>query len=103
MSRVRTTIVIACAAILTVGCTRKEPHAAGGAHEPEAAAGETNRVAIPSAVRQNLGITFARVEQRPVTRSVRLAGRFELLPRPLASITPCSPDGSSSRSPSTSA
>jgi len=40
----------------------------------------TNRVDIGSAVRQNLGITFARVESRDVARTLRLPGRFELLP-----------------------
>lgn len=40
----------------------------------------TNRVEIPGAVRQNLGITFAAVETRPVARTIRIPGRFELLP-----------------------
>ncbi len=37
-------------------------------------------VDIPSAVRQNLGITFITVERRPVRSTVRLAGEFELRP-----------------------
>jgi multidrug efflux pump subunit AcrA (membrane-fusion protein) len=37
-------------------------------------------VEIPPAVRQNLGITFAKVENRPVSRTLRLPGHFELLP-----------------------
>lgn len=40
----------------------------------------TNRVDINTAVRQNLGITFARVESRNVARTLRVPGRFELLP-----------------------
>lgn len=40
----------------------------------------TNRVDIPATVRQNLGITFARVEYRNVARTLRVPGRFELLP-----------------------
>jgi multidrug efflux pump subunit AcrA (membrane-fusion protein) len=31
-------------------------------------------------VRQNLGITFAKVESRPVSRTLRLPGAFELIP-----------------------
>src|SRR5690606_32496968 len=31
-------------------------------------------------VRENLGITFARVEQRPVAATLRVPGRFEALP-----------------------
>ena len=45
------------------------------------AAGATTRVVeIPPAVRQNLGITFVRVERRPVRSTVRLPGQFELRP-----------------------
>jgi multidrug resistance efflux pump len=40
----------------------------------------TNRVDINAAVRQNLGITFAKVEERNVARTLRVPGRFELLP-----------------------
>jgi len=48
-------------------------------HEAEAPM-PTNRVAIPAAVRQNLGITFASVESRAVEHTLRVPGRFELLP-----------------------
>lgn len=37
-------------------------------------------VAVPSEVRQNLGITFATVERRQVQNSLRAPGVFELLP-----------------------
>jgi len=40
----------------------------------------TNRVDVPSTVRQNLGITFAKVESRNVAQTLRVPGRFELLP-----------------------
>ncbi len=40
----------------------------------------TNRIDIPAPVRSNLGITFARVEQRSVASTIRVPGRFELLP-----------------------
>lgn len=37
-------------------------------------------VAVPSDVRQNLGITFATVERRPVQNNLRVPGAFELMP-----------------------
>jgi multidrug resistance efflux pump len=40
----------------------------------------TNRIDINASVRQNLGITFAKVENRNVARTLRVPGRFELLP-----------------------
>jgi multidrug efflux pump subunit AcrA (membrane-fusion protein) len=45
-----------------------------------ATAAPTNRVDINASVRQNLGITFARAEMRGVSRTLRVPGRFELLP-----------------------
>ncbi len=49
-------------------------------HDHEPAAAPTNRIAVPAAVRQNLGITFATVERRRVAATLRLPGSFELLP-----------------------
>lgn len=48
----------------------------------EEKAGEvpTNRVEIPSTVRRNLGITFAKVERRSVSNTIRVPGSFELQP-----------------------
>lgn len=40
----------------------------------------TNRIGIPSAVRANLGITFATVERRRIQDTLRVPGRFEYLP-----------------------
>ncbi|MCC6573006.1 MAG: HlyD family efflux transporter periplasmic adaptor subunit [Planctomycetes bacterium] len=37
----------------------------------------TNRIDIPAKVRQNLGITFAKVERRHVAQTLRLPGRLE--------------------------
>jgi cobalt-zinc-cadmium efflux system membrane fusion protein len=52
---------------------------------PESGAGDqqamTNRIDVPPAVRQNLGITFVEVQRRAVERPLRAPGRFELLPR----------------------
>ncbi|MEY4830011.1 MAG: hypothetical protein RLZZ562_1807 [Planctomycetota bacterium] len=49
-------------------------------HEQEAAA-PTNRIDAPELVRRNLGIRFAPVERRRVAATLRLPGRFELLPQ----------------------
>lgn len=80
-------------ALLAVGCKDKpsadkaqvveaaDAHA-GHAHGPaEGAAQSSNGVAVPESVRRNLGITFAKVERRAVARTVRVPGRFELLPK----------------------
>lgn len=72
--------------VASAGCDRRvEQHADGDGHdhgsEPgSAAAATTNRVDIPASVRQNLGITFAKVEYRNVAQTLRVPGRFELLP-----------------------
>ncbi len=59
------------------GC-KEEPKKA--AVEEHAKAAVTNRVDIGPLVRQNLGVTFAKVESRAVTRTLRVPGTFELLP-----------------------
>lgn len=48
----------------------------------EEASGEqpTNRIDIPSTVRNNLGITFAEVERRNVANTIRVPGSFEWQP-----------------------
>lgn len=78
-----TGVASVAAAAMLVACDTREPEAhEGGADHgaPSAAAVPTNRVDIPGAVRQNLGITFARVEYRSVARTLRVPGRFELMP-----------------------
>ena len=63
------------------GCSREpDPTPAAPATAPAQAAAPTNRVDIPESVRRNLGITFARVEPRTVERTLRVPGRFELVP-----------------------
>src|SRR5688500_9021501 len=64
-------------AVAVQGCKEE---AAPPAPKAAEAAAPTNRVDIPAAVRQNLGISFAKVESRAVKRTLRLPGRFELLP-----------------------
>lgn len=41
---------------------------------------ETRSIAVPESVRTNLGITFVKVEERSVASTIRVPGRFELLP-----------------------
>lgn len=66
---------------LLVGCRRDDKNAAAKSVAAESAApGPTNRIDIPATVRQNLGITFARVERRRVASTILVPGRFELLP-----------------------
>jgi len=75
--------VLAFTLLLTAfaGCT-KQPVGTGQkqAGSADAAPGASNRVDIPAPVRANLGITFAKVERRNVTQTLRVPGRFELLP-----------------------
>ncbi|MEQ8819905.1 MAG: HlyD family efflux transporter periplasmic adaptor subunit [Sumerlaeia bacterium] len=65
-----------CTALLLAACDHSHDHAAPMAEEE--AAPPTNRVDVPLAVRQNLGITFATVERRAVADTVRYPGVFEL-------------------------
>ncbi len=56
-----------------------------GGEESAASAAEppvpmTNRIDVPPAVRKNLGITFAKVEERDVRSTIRVPGHFELRP-----------------------
>ncbi|MBK8269377.1 MAG: hypothetical protein IPK83_14135 [Planctomycetes bacterium] len=71
-------------AVFAGGC-RQDPappadasQAAGAGRQT--AAPITNRVEVPDTVRRNLGITFAKAEVRPVAQTIRVPGRFELLP-----------------------
>ncbi len=66
------------------GCGPAESNA-GPATEGDKAADDEpalpgGRIAIPSSVRANLGITFAKVERRRVESTVRIPGRFEYRP-----------------------
>jgi multidrug efflux pump subunit AcrA (membrane-fusion protein) len=78
-------VSVALSLILTFGlaaCSNDADQAPADPHRPDdQGAGQvTNRIAIPAAVRQNLGITFARVERRPVQQTLRFPGEFELRP-----------------------
>jgi len=67
--------------VLLGGC-RKGEKAATDSKESSADPGPapTNRIDVPATVRQNLGITFAKVERRRVASTIRVPGRFESLP-----------------------
>ncbi len=68
------------------GCDRSgDQHSSGDGHDHGAGGGAqgaapTNRIDIPGSVRQNLGVTFVKVERRNVAQTLRSPGQFELLP-----------------------
>ena len=62
------------------GCTRAGDDPGSVSTTQEQASAPTNRIDIPAPVRQNLGITFATVERRPVRQTMRFPGEFELQP-----------------------
>ena len=74
--------------VLTIasGCTRAPaPPSDSMSASPEeeaaaVAAAAAGRIAVPSSVRTNLGITFAPVERRRVEPTLRIPGTFELVP-----------------------
>lgn len=66
-------------ALLCAACERGGGGAASGKPHEEATT-PTNRVDIPPTVRNNLGITFAKVERRSVAETIRVPGAFELKP-----------------------
>ncbi len=61
--------------LIAASCSKKQ--------EPKASQDEspapTNRIAVPEAVRKNLGIDFVKVERRRVAQTLRFSGHFELL------------------------
>ena len=61
------------------GCTNNEPDTPTAQSSPEISIA-SNRVAIPDAVRANLGITFAMTERRKLQDTLRAPGKFEYLP-----------------------
>lgn len=83
---------LALLALLFAGCSgaviegSQEPnaqeHEEDHAHEEgdKHATAPQSGIALPASVRENLGITFARVEARAIDRTRRLPGEFELLP-----------------------
>jgi multidrug resistance efflux pump len=81
----KTVPLCVAAGLLLAGC--REEKSSGSAGGPSASASApanvptpSNRIDVPETVRQNLGITFAKVERRRVASTLRVPGRFELLP-----------------------
>lgn len=72
-------------AVLLAGC-RHDDH--DHDHADEHAPTDPNVIAVPAAVRQNLGITFVPVERRRVAATLRLPGAFELLPNGRRDVRP---------------
>jgi len=94
MNSIQRVIVLALAATVplimsacdggTKNTSSPSEHAEGDGHEHgdegESAAIGSDRVAIPAAVRSNLGISFIGVERRRIEQTLRVPGRFEYLP-----------------------
>src|SRR4051812_32725092 len=83
MSKSNWMVWAAVVLVLVGGCKRgPEGGRAEAGHGAAASAAPvpTNRIDIPPAVQQNLGITFAKAEQRRVASTIRVPGRFELMP-----------------------
>lgn len=77
----RKILALNLALLLSLHCNSDES-ASKAKHdeEPSRDAAATNRVDVSETVRRNLGITFAKVESRPVAQTIRVPGRFELQP-----------------------
>lgn len=84
MSKPLLALGIAASVTACVGCVRTagDQEASGKKVEKysEEHTTSTNRIAVPQSVRSNLGITFARVEYRPVAQTIRIPGRFDYVP-----------------------
>ncbi|MFN7020407.1 MAG: efflux RND transporter periplasmic adaptor subunit [Phycisphaerales bacterium] len=78
----KTAVFAAIVLMLACGGCKKDHDARGErpSGQDENRPAVTNRVDIPAPVRRNLGVTFAKVEYRAVASTLRLPGRFELLP-----------------------
>lgn len=71
--------VVLCSTALFAACDRTKPPSQSAPTAPTTPL-PTNRVDVPPTVRRNLGMSFAKVERRPVAATIRVPGRFELLP-----------------------
>ena len=78
----RPLIMALAVSLLTAwGCDKPgSSKAASPSESKQTAPPPSNRIDLPATVRQNLGITFAKVERRRVASTIRVPGRFELLP-----------------------
>lgn len=74
-----------CGVLAGLGCRTEENRPAEPSGDAASTAeradhGPSNRIDVPISVRQNLGITFVRVEGRPVRGTMRIPGQYELRP-----------------------
>ncbi len=74
------TALTAIMTITTLTACSREPSTPTNTDNQDAAQAPTNRIEIPATVRNNLGITFAKVERRRVDGTIRVPGAFELQP-----------------------
>ena len=72
---------LALSVMIVLSACTKDAAPAGDPGASLEAPSPSNRIDIPPAVRQNLGITFAKVESRRVSVTRRYPGRFEHLPQ----------------------
>ena len=68
--------VLACVLLTACDPSEQTTSGAGPAQSPP----PSNRIDVPEAVRQNLGIEFIKVERRQITSTLRLPAQVELLP-----------------------
>jgi len=78
----RIRIIVAVMALSALHCDRRLPEGLSKSQEEaDAHSDASNRIDVPDMVRRNLGITFVKVEARPVAQTIRVPGRFELIPQ----------------------
>ncbi len=73
-----TALLILC--LLPAGCSEDQANVEAPNSHKAATPTPTNRIAIPPAVRSNLGITFAPAERRRIEDTLRAPGTFEYQP-----------------------
>lgn len=80
IGRIRMLLTVGLAMFAIAGCRQDDGsnENASKAHEETSSVTNSNRIDIPAMVRQNLGITFVKVERRPVRSTLRIPGQFEL-------------------------
>lgn len=77
---IRFVLIAMLSAAAVFGCEGGDSAKPSPEHEHAENMAPTNRIDIPPAVRQNLGISFVTVEARRVSRTLRVSGRFEYQP-----------------------
>ena len=80
MNRFQLLTLVSGLLVFFVSCQRERPVDREAEKPNDEAPLTPGRIAIPDPVRRNLGITFAKVEARPVSTTRRYPGRFEVLP-----------------------